>query len=142
MQGSKHQLSAAFSKGTDAEGRDVQISPSRVPIIDPRTSSSPQRGPLPRTSIPMILQPSVPSARATASARASMASTLREENLATVPVPRGKSRVVFETDHPGPSPSASVQPNQREAKGWFSGPFKEGGRVSHTHDTIERMIRR
>ena len=143
--GAKHKFFAAFSKSTEVDGRDVRnISSSDVTSSPAPMPPASRRG---GGSVPVILQPSAPSARATTSARATMASTLREESLAKVPVPQGRTRVVFDLEAPAgtKTPSAAVASlthSQREPPRWFTGPFKDGGRMSYMHDTIERMTNR
>ena len=123
--------------------------------------------------MPVVMQPAAPGVRATASDRSALASSsssLRargvmpattepitgggapasydggDDDDATVPMPRSKSRVVFDPEPMGPAYSGTADGGgggrSQQAPGWFSGPYKDAGRVSNACDTIERMANR
>ena len=122
--------------------------------------------------MPVVMQPAAPGVRATASARSALASSsssLRarggmpattepitgggaptgydggDDDNATVPMPRSKSRVVFDPEPMGPASGGTTDVGggrSQQAPGWFSGPYKDAGRVSNARDTIERMANR
>ena len=169
-QGTKHEFFASYSKESPIQQQQQQ----RQKQVSPKAESmqalmSKPGGPSP--GMPVVLQPAVPGARPTASAR-QLTSSLRPtaapgavESLeyasgaseaATVPMPRLKSRVVFDPEKMGPTGSSGVpggagaagvaggdaDKGRGAAPGWFSGPFRDSGnRVSNTRETIERMTR-
>ena len=151
-QGTKHEFFGIYSK--EAEGGTVAALPKGSQKGGSNPAPSAATAPPPRSltaGMPVVLQPAVSGARATASARSALATSHSPDRLpiehqlpadsATVPMPRGKSRVVFDPENMGPS-SGATGSQQRSAPGWFSGPFKDGGRVSNMSETIERMTSR